>query len=279
MADKTISQLSGSAVPMTGAELVPIVRSGVTVRVSVTDLTAGRSVAALGAVLTSTDAAAAAGPTLDLYRDSASPAVSDVIGEIQFNGEDSAGNKQQYGAVYASILSPTTTAETGKVHIATTTAGTSTDKVVVDSAGNVNVTTGNVVPAVSGKGIDFSATASPGSDKVLNDAAYGTWVPSAGTQTVIGAFTSDGTYIKIGRLVFARGEVIGATSIAGASGTTIGNLPFTVAASGQGTGVIANQTASSTIYANPGTASIIVIDGYAATGYFEFSLVYEAAAL
>lgn len=81
--------------------------------------------------LTSTDAGATASPLLELYRDSASPAVSDTLGEIEFNGEDSAGNKQQYGLIHASILSPTTTAEQGQLHFETATAGALTEKMII----------------------------------------------------------------------------------------------------------------------------------------------------
>jgi hypothetical protein len=81
--------------------------------------------------LTSTDAGAAAAPTLDLYRDSASPATSDTLGEIEFNGKDSAGNKQQYAVIHGSILSATSTAEQGQLHFETATAGASTEKMII----------------------------------------------------------------------------------------------------------------------------------------------------
>jgi hypothetical protein len=81
--------------------------------------------------LTSTDAGASANPTLDLYRDSASPAASDTLGEIEFNGEDSAGNKQTYGVIHGSILSPTSTAEQGQLHFETATAGALTEKMII----------------------------------------------------------------------------------------------------------------------------------------------------
>jgi len=81
--------------------------------------------------LTSTDAGASASPLLELYRDSASPAASDTLGEIEFNGEDSAGNKQAYGLIHASILSPTSGAEQGQIHIETATGGALTEKVII----------------------------------------------------------------------------------------------------------------------------------------------------
>ena len=81
--------------------------------------------------LTSTDAGATAAPLLDLYRDSASPAASDTLGEIEFNGEDSAGNKQTYGVIHGSILSPTSTTEQGQLHFETATAGALTEKMII----------------------------------------------------------------------------------------------------------------------------------------------------
>jgi hypothetical protein len=84
--------------------------------------------------LTSTDAGATAAPLLDLYRDSATPAASDTLGEIEFNGEDSAGNKQTYGVIHGSILSQTSTAEQGQLHFETATAGALTEKMIIGTS-------------------------------------------------------------------------------------------------------------------------------------------------
>jgi hypothetical protein len=131
MADKKISALTAASTPLAGTEVLPIVQSSTTVKVAVSDLTAGRTFNALGMTLTSTDAGATAAPLIDLYRDSATPAASDTLGEIEFNGEDSAGNKQQYAVIHASILSPTSTAEAGQIHFETATAGASTEKMII----------------------------------------------------------------------------------------------------------------------------------------------------
>jgi hypothetical protein len=131
MADTKISALPASTTPLAGTEVLPIVQSSTTKQVSVANLTAGRSFNALGMTLTSTDAGATAAPLLELYRDSASPAASDTLGEIEFNGEDSAGNKQAYGLIHASILSPTSTAEQGQIHFETATAGALTEKMII----------------------------------------------------------------------------------------------------------------------------------------------------
>lgn len=78
---------------------------------------------------TSTNSGAAGGPDLDLYRDSASPAASDVIGGIRFNGENAAGTKELYAKVHAVILDTTNGSEDAKVVIQTEVAGALADRV------------------------------------------------------------------------------------------------------------------------------------------------------
>ena len=51
MADKKISQLSSSSTPLAGTEVLPIVQSGATVKVAVSDLTAGRAISASGVTI------------------------------------------------------------------------------------------------------------------------------------------------------------------------------------------------------------------------------------
>jgi len=131
MADKKISALTAASTPLAGTEVLPIVQSGATVKVAVSDLTDGRAVNALSLTLTSTDAGATAAPLIDLFRDSASPAAADTLGEIEFNGEDSAGNKQAYALFHGSILSPTSGAEQGQLHFETATAGALTEKMII----------------------------------------------------------------------------------------------------------------------------------------------------
>ena len=54
MADKKISALTGATTPLAGTEVLPIVQSGATVKVAVSDLTAGRAVSMLSGVAVST---------------------------------------------------------------------------------------------------------------------------------------------------------------------------------------------------------------------------------
>ena len=52
MADKKISALTGASTPLAGTEVLPIVQGGATVKVAVSDLTAGRAVSALSLTAT-----------------------------------------------------------------------------------------------------------------------------------------------------------------------------------------------------------------------------------
>jgi hypothetical protein len=52
MADKKISALTASTTPLAGTEVLPIVQSGATVKVAVSDLTAGRAISATQITLT-----------------------------------------------------------------------------------------------------------------------------------------------------------------------------------------------------------------------------------
>ena len=65
--------------------------------------------------LTSTDAGATENPTLDLYRNSASPANSDVLGHILFSGETSTGSKVQYAEIESRIVDVTNGSEDGRL--------------------------------------------------------------------------------------------------------------------------------------------------------------------
>jgi len=77
------------------------------------------------------DDGATVGPTITLYRNSATPAASDAIGQVSFEGEDSAGNQQQYAAVVAAILDPTDASEDARLSFYTANAGTVAERAFV----------------------------------------------------------------------------------------------------------------------------------------------------
>ena len=70
-----------------------------------------------GLTLESTDAGSAAGPSINLYRNSASPANADYIGEIDFQGESSTGTVRSYAQLKAKIADPTNSTEDGTLEV------------------------------------------------------------------------------------------------------------------------------------------------------------------
>ncbi len=93
--------------------------------------------------------------------------------------------------------------------------------------GDVTLSTGNLVVS-DGKGIDFSLTPGTGTSELLDDYEEGTWTPTissaAGVCTLV---TSNGTYTKIGRLVYVVANIEFSTDASvGTSTLTIGGLPF-----------------------------------------------------
>ena len=114
---------------------------------------------------------------------------------------------------------------TVKVSVANLTAG----RAVAMAGGSF---TDNITQSTAAKGVNFTANtpAAGMTSQLMNWYEEGTWTPNQGAAvTVVGAFASSGTYIRIGRFVMVRGQMSGATSIALASSNVFtSNLPFTV---------------------------------------------------
>lgn len=65
MADKKISALTAASTPLAGTEVLPIVQSGTTVKVAVSDLTEGRAISATQLTLTTGNVIVASGQGVD----------------------------------------------------------------------------------------------------------------------------------------------------------------------------------------------------------------------
>jgi hypothetical protein len=199
MADLKISELVTATTPLVGTEVVPLVQSGTTKKVTVSNLTAGRDVAAKSVVVTSSlDVLATFTRTgvsgLDIRADSGGPILNpSTVNQIQI-----------YNAAVAVRQFALNT-----------------------STGNLNLDKGNLVIGTSGKGIDFSATPGTGTNELLSDYEEGTWTPTL-NSFVGGTLTAVGHYSKIGRVVYLTAYVTntgsGFATTAGVSSIT--NLPF-----------------------------------------------------
>ena len=76
--------------------------------------------------LTSTDAGSAAGPEFKLYRNSASPADADYIGQLKFAGESDTGVERNYAKITGKILDASNGTEDGILEFAHIKAGSQT---------------------------------------------------------------------------------------------------------------------------------------------------------
>ena len=192
MADKKISALTASSTPLAGTEVLPIVQSGSTVKVSVANLTVGRSptmnyaITQNGVIIQNSGVSrwffereAAAGDDLYLYR------YNDAGGY--------AGNPL----------------------------------FISRSNGNVSIEN-NLAIRTSGNGIDFSATSGTGTSELLADYEEGDWtpVPTASSGTITSYTLGTCNYTKVGRMVTVNFSVT-ITNAGTASGSLDVPLPFT----------------------------------------------------
>ena len=134
------------------------------------------------------------------------------------------------------------------------------------------------VRILAGGGITFNGDTAAAN--ALDDYEEGTWTPTEGAGlTVVGDFSSSGSYTKIGRKVFVEGYVAGVTSVAvpSANAITISSLPFSINFSrAQGIAGNGGITASAGIQA-PNT-NIYFNEAVSATTFIRFAINYTTTA-
>ena len=74
-------------------------------------------------IIENSEAGALEGPNVVFYRNSASPAADDVLGTLEFRGQDDAGSAQSYAEITASIVNASNSSEDGRLDFAVTKAG------------------------------------------------------------------------------------------------------------------------------------------------------------
>jgi hypothetical protein len=197
--------------------------------------------------LTSTNAGAGVGPVLNLYRDSASPAASDILGQIRFLGEDSAGNQQEYGHIRTDIADATSGSEDGNMLFVIPVAGTNTGRLTLNAAG-ATITGTATVGALSSSGA-VSGTAISGTTGTFTGAISGT------TGTFSGAISG------------TTGTFSGAVS--GTTGTFVGTVTSNQNFASSTTAVVLGTSAAGTVFLRPNGAGSATNQGtYNSSGDF-----------
>ena len=175
MADVKISGLPASTVPLAGTEVLPIVQSSTTKKVSIANVTAGRAVSALSFAPTGS-----ALPVNGVFLPAANAVGLSTDSEERLRvfatGGVSIGNTTDPGATNLSITG------TGKF--------------------GTTVGIGAATPAATGAGITFPATQSASSDaNTLDDYEEGTFDPVDSSGDGLTFTNKAGFYTKIGRQV------------------------------------------------------------------------------
>jgi len=143
---------------------------------------------------------------------------------------------------------------------------------------STSVGVGNTTPSGGGAGIAFPATQSASTDaNTLDDYEEGTWTPSQGAGlTVVGTFSSAGTYTKIGRSVTIYGRVSGSTTVAVAASNTVfcAGLPFSGGGDNVYPGVAQNNSTTAGMFTQVTTTTIYAVGTMSATTNIYFSTTY-----
>jgi hypothetical protein len=235
MADKTISALTSATTPLAGTEVLPIVQSSTTVKVSVANLTVGQDVALK--TVTATVAATQDGVTLagrsggtGSYIATITPTTLSASRTVTLPD----ANTSIPVATQILTYSGPTAARTITLPDANFTAAR------IDAAqsftGDQTLSTGNIIQGTAAKGINFTANtpAAGKTSQLLNWYEEGTWTPTL-TSTSGGAptyTTQTGLYTRNGRQVSFYFQLtlatIGTMSTSGAQVyVPTASLPFT----------------------------------------------------
>jgi hypothetical protein len=243
MADKKISALTAATTPLAGTEVLPIVQGGSTVKVSVANLTAGRtaSVAALGI------GTASPGASLD---------ISTVAGNVYLR-DGTTGNASIFmtaaGASYAEFQSAAfgvsfntpliLNRQGANIGIGNVTAPTEK----VDMIGNLKISSGDIKIGTADKGIDFSAAthAAGMTSELLNDYEEGTWTPvfASAAGTITSYTVNAAKYTKVGRLLTLFFDVTITNNGTGVVAINVTGLPFAAAAAYSSCGTLVEVAA------------------------------------
>lgn len=281
MADTKISALTAATTPLAGTEVLPIVQSGATKQVSVDNLTTGKTVtvgslAITGATPRITADMSNATQASRLMFQTTTANTNTSVGVIPsgtgtssrlnlFNSSDpdNAGYAQFNSSTAAAIINSSKLGTGTTLPIRLQIDGST--QVELSTAGNLTLSTGNLVQGTAAKGINFTANtgAAGKTSQLLNWYEEGTWTP---TDASGGSLSFTGTsgncyYTRVGNLVTCVFSVTYPTT-ADVNSARITGLPFT---SKSTTNAVAGGQLS---YTNYGSFLSMLIDTGGNSFYF-----------
>ena len=239
MADLKISALPAATVPLAGTEVLPIVQGGVTTKVAVSDLTAGRAVTA-ASVNKVTITAPATASTLTIA-DGKTLAVNDNV--TLGTGGLTLGNSGGFTAAASKVLTANNSLTLAGTDATTHTFPTTSATIArTDAAqtftGDQTLGTGNLVQGTAAKGFNFTANtpAAGMTSQLFKWYEEGTWTLADASGAGLALTVTSATYVRVGSLVFVFGAFAYPVTV-DASAAKISGLPFTATSIIQGIGV------------------------------------------
>ena len=177
-----------------------------------------------GIRLVSNDDGSSTAPDLQLYKNSATPADSDNIGAIWFNGNDSTGAETTYATIYAVARDVSNGSEDGSLSFGTTNNGAFAVRSQIHQNG-VYINPQGICLGTA----DYTTYVS---NNTLDDYEEGNWTPSFTASTSNPTITYNpsersASYIKIGKMVFVQGTIRTSSKTGGSGSLNLSGLPFT----------------------------------------------------
>ena len=204
MADTKISALPAATTPLAGTEVLPIVQGGTTDKVSIANVTAGREVSMSKLLVDSSGAVAGR-----ISR------AGGIVGNScieYFNGTQT-WNVGVSGSNFFGVNYNNSAIDSALLRVST--------------AGDVTVSSGNIIPSTAAKGINYTANtpAAGMSSQLLNWYEEGTWTPTDNSGAGLSITNNSARYTRVGRQVSLVASITYPVTANG-SNAQIGGFPF-----------------------------------------------------
>ena len=253
MADLKISQLTSATTPLAGTEVVPLVQSSTTKKVTVANLTAGRDVTTKSLTAAADTGVNPASPLTVQIRTTTNDtgwSTTNPWGRFSFYSEDTSdGGAKTLAAIDA--VAAATSGGLAKVIFKAYDGASLADVFQIDFDKNIKIST-------AAKGVNFTANtpAAGMTSQLLNWYEEGTWTFTlfdAATGGNASATTATGYYTRVGRVVTCTVNLV--TNI-DTTGMTAGNrlwfsLPFSTTLSGSGSAQLSQFVFGASAFVTP----------------------------